>query len=134
MTTYRGCFGKVRSGPSGGAAGVVGEVRTWSFEETAERNDVSAIGTCTKKFQSGAKTTTGTLSVWWDPTDTRQGDFIVGNAVAVELYPAGTGSGSKYYKGVANIDSVSRSGGVDGTVESQFGFSVNGALTATGVP
>lgn len=134
MSVTRGCFGKVRSGPTGGASGVVGEVRNWSFEETADRQDTSAIGTCTKKFTSGAKQTTGTIAVWWDPTDTRQGDFKVGDAIALELYPGGTGAGSKYYKGIANVDSVSRSGGTEGAVESSFGFSVNGALTATAVP
>ena len=64
----------------------------------------------------------------------RRSTTEVGDAIALELYPGGTGSGSKYYKGIANVDSVSRSGGTEGAVESSFGFSVNGALTATAVP
>lgn len=134
MSTQRGCFGKVRSGPTGGASGVVGEVRNWSFEESAERIDVSAMGDCTKKFISGAKQTTGTVQVWYDQGDTRQADFVVGSQIALELYPGGTGSGKKYFKGIANIDSVARSGSTEGAVESTFGWSVNGALTATAVP
>lgn len=135
MATIRGCFGVVRSGPTGGALGAVGEARSWQFTETAERQDVSIMGTCTKKFISGAKETTGQITVWQDPSDTRQGDFVVGNQIAIELYPGGTGSGQRYYKGVANIDSIARSGGVDArAVEATFGWSVNGALTATTVP
>ena len=134
MATTRGCFGIVRSGPTGGAAGTVGECKAWSFQETAQRIDASIIGSCVKKFVSGAKETTGQVQVWWDPTDTRQNDFVGGNQIALELYPGGNSSGKKYYKGIANIDSIARSGDTEKVVESTYGFSVNGALTTTSVP
>ena len=129
MATQRGCFGVVRSGPSSGAAGAVGEVRNWSFEETADREDVSAMGTCAKKFSSGSKATTGTIEAWYDQDDTRQLDFRVGTEIALELYPGGTASGKKYYAGLANVDSVSLEADVDSSVRVRFGFSVNGELS-----
>lgn len=134
MSTTRGCFGVIRSGPTGGATHSVGEAVSWSFEETADREDVSAMGTCTKKFSSGAKQTTGSLEVWWDSADSGQADFVVGGKIGLELYPGGNGSGKTYYKGVANIDSVGRQGGVDASVKSTYGFSVDGAFTVTAVP
>ncbi len=128
MATQRGCFGVVRSGPSSGAVGAVAEVRNWSFEESAEREDLSVMGTCTKKFGSGPQQTTGTIEVFFDQSDPRQDDFVVGTEIALELYPGGTGSGKRYYKGLANIDSIKRDGNVTSSVGSSFGWSVNGAL------
>ena len=115
----------------------MGEVRNWSYEETAEQIDASAIGDCTKKFIAGAQQTTGTVQTFWDPADAAQLDFVVGGVLQIEFYPAGDGSGATFYKtptGGATILSVSRTGSVDNVVENNFGFTVNGALIATSVP
>lgn len=133
MSQTRGCLGVLRVGPTSGATGLIGEIVDWSFEESAERIDASSMGSCTKAYISGAVETTGTVTVHWDPADVGQADFAVGSRVALELYPAGgvSTTGNTYYKGVVNIDSVSRSADLDGIVESVFGWSVVGALTAT---
>lgn len=137
MAVTRGCKGKIFAKANGatGAATQVKEVRSWSFEETAERIDASEMGDCTKKFESGAKTTSGTIAVQWDPaTGSNQAVLTVGDKVDIELYPGGNGSGSTYYKGTATIESVSRSGEIDGIVASSYGFAVDGEMTTTGVP
>jgi hypothetical protein len=139
MATTRGCFGKIKSRVNGASGGlsVVGEARNWSYEETAEQLDASAMGDCTKKFVAGAQQTTGTVQTFWDSADAGQGVFTVGATVDLELYPGGSGSGNAFYKtatGGATITSVARSGGVDNIVENNFGFTVNGALIATSVP
>ena len=142
MATTKGCLGRIQMATTAtGAAAATGmaELRDWSYEETSEQIDVSAMGDCTKKFDAGAKATSGSITAWWDPTDTTgQGVLVVGNTVFLEIYPGGTGSGKTFYKtpaGGAVITSVSREGGgVDGTVGSTFGFTVNGSLTATSVP
>lgn len=138
MATTRGCFGKVFAelSATATAARVMSEVNAWSYEETAEQLDASEIGSCVKKFVAGATETTGTISTWWDTaTASEQQHFTVGGTVKLELYPGGNGSGSTYYKTAsAVVTSISRSGGVDGIVTNNFGFTVNGALTATSVP
>lgn len=140
MAVTRGCFGKVfgKATSTTGAATVVDEVRSWSYEETAEQLDASKIGDCTKKFEAGAQATQGTIQTWWHPAATgNQGIFAVGAKVHLELYPGGNATGAVYYKTPAEgatILSVSRNGGVDGLVENNFGFTVNGALVATTVP
>jgi hypothetical protein len=141
MATFRGCLGKVFSAAtSTGSPLVIGEVRNWQFEETAERKDASAMGTCAKKYVAGAIETSGQVQVWWDDADARQSDFVAGNTVGLELYPAGDGSGETYYKtavtatGGAVVTSRQVGGDVDGIVEQTFGFSVNGGFTTTTVP
>ena len=140
MAVTRGCLGiiKVKDLAATGATGRMYEVRDWEYSESAERLDSSQIGDCTKRFTAGAVETTGTINVWWDPAATsNQTDMTIANDITFSLYPGGSGSGNTYYKtptGGANVNELSRTGGVDGIVESSFSFSVNGALTATSVP
>lgn len=131
MATTRGCFGKVKSGAT---PDLVGEVRNWSSNESAERIDASVIGTCQKKFVAGAVETTVDLQCWWDPADTGQGNFAIGQEVAVELYPGGDASSAVYYSGTMMIDSIQRTGGVDGIVENNMSGTINGGLTEQTVP
>jgi len=140
MSVKRGCLGviKAKVATATSAATTVDEVRDWAYEESAEQIDASKIGDCTKKFEAGAKQTTGTINTWWEPSATgNQTIFTVGDKVALELYPASATSGSTYYTtptGGATITSVSRQGSVDGLVENNFGFTVNGEMTTTTVP
>ena len=140
MAVTRGCLGKifVKDSAATGAATQMLRVRDWSFSESADRLESSEIGACTKTYVAGAVETSGNLTVWWDTTTgANQSDMTVANDVFISFYPAGTGSGSTVYEtptGGANIQEVSRNGGVDGIVESSFSFTVNGSLTTTAVP
>lgn len=140
MAVKRGCLGSIKAkvATATSATTTVDEVRSWSYEESAEQIDASKIGDCTKKFEAGAQQTTGTIETWWEPSATgNQTIFIVGDKVFLELYAGGATSGSTYYKtpaAGATITSVSRTGSVDGLVENNFGFTVNGAMTTTTVP
>lgn len=137
MAVTRGCNGRVKAKVVGasGAAAAVGELTDWSFDEASERLDASAMGTCTKKFEAGAKETTGQITVHWDGADTVQNLITPGAALFIEIYPQGTGSSKKYYKtptAGATITNVNRSGnGVDGIVGASYSFAVNGSMTAT---
>jgi len=138
MATTRGCKGvvKIKAVGATSATNAVAELADWSYDESAEQIDVSAMGTCTKKYDAGAQSTTGQIRCHWDGTDTTgQNLLVVGSAVIIEVYPGGTATGTKYYKtgaSGATILSVNRAGnGVDGTVGATFGYAVNGAMTAT---
>ena len=139
MAVSRGCLGKIfvkDAAVTSGATQML-RVRDWSFSESAERLESSEIGACTKTYVAGAVETSGNVTVWWDTTTgANQTQMTVANDVYIEFYPAGTGSGSTYYKtptGGANIQEVSRSGGVDGIVETSYSFTVNGSLTTTAI-
>ena len=140
MAVTRGCLGKIfvkDAAVTSGATRML-RVRDWTFSETAERLDSSEIGDCTKTYVAGAVETSGTINVWWDTTSgANQGDMVVANDVFIQFYPGGTGSGSTIYEtptAGANVTEISRSGSIDGIVESTFTFTVNGALTTTSVP
>lgn len=129
MAVTRGCFGKVKSGAT---PDLVAEVRDWSFDESADVIDVSSIGSCTKTKTVGAINTSGTINCWWDPADTGQGNFVIGDIIALELHPGGDASGTTYYEtATAIISSISRRGGVDGAAEANFSFEVNGGMTTS---
>jgi hypothetical protein len=143
MAVTRGCFGVVKAKAVGAtsAANAIGELSAWSFEETAEQIDASSLGTCTKSFVAGAKSTTGNFECHWTTaTGDYQTLFVIGDELALEIYPGGTGSGNTYYKtgnaigSGAIMTSISRGAGVDDIVNSNYGFTVNGELTATAVP
>lgn len=140
MAVTRGCSGiiKVKDAAATGSAARIYQIRDWSYSESAERLDSSQIGACTKTYTAGAVETTVNITAWWDTTSgANQAQMTVANDVYVEIYPAGTGSGSTYYKtptGGANIQELSRSGGVDGIVESSWVMTVNGSLTSAAVP
>lgn len=140
MSVTRGALGiaKGKLTSASGSASQIREVRNWQFTESAEDLDASEIGTGTRESVAGVIQTTGTLECHWSPGGSDNQDFMtVGAIVDLELYPGGSGSGNTYYKtpaAGATLLSIDRSGGLDGTVGSTFGFTVNGQFTATSVP
>ena len=75
MAVTRGCFGKVfaKLATTTGAASQIAQTRDWQYEETAERNDSTVIGDCTKSFVVGAQETSGQLDCFWDVTSLSAG-------------------------------------------------------------
>ena len=126
MAVTRGCNGEVWAGPT---PTQVGEVTAWTFEETSEQIDASAMGTCTKKFEAGAVQTTGSIDLWWDGDDAGQDLLNVGDKIDIILRPEGTGSGLAEFTGNSTILSTSVTANVDSIVTASVGFAVNGAMT-----
>lgn len=143
MSTTRGCFGIIKAKAVGAtsAASAIGELRSYSQEESSEQIDASAMGTCTKKFQAGAKATALNFTAWWSTaTADLQSLLAIGSELSLELYPGGDASGATYYKtgnatgSGAVILNKTIGGEVDGLVELSVGSNVNGEMTATSVP
>lgn len=137
-TAIRGCFGKVKVKDlaATGAIAVVGGVQEWTLNEGAEEIDSSEIGTCTKAAIAGANSRTMSLT-GFKAADGNQGDLTIGNIIAIELYPAGSGSGSSYYAtttGGGTVLSREESGGNDSLVTLNLSIKINGDLTTTSVP
>ena len=93
------------------------------------------MGTCTKKFVVGAVEGNGTLTMYLDPTpDAGQELVVVGQNVDFELYPGGETSGQPTRTFNAVITDRGESAEVNGLVELQASYAVNGAITRGAVP
>ena len=134
MSVIRGCFGVVRAGAG---PTVVGEMRRWEYSERAERIDTSIMGNCTKRFTAGAKETTGRLSMWWnliaaasDPAGDAGQDLLnVGDSIALELHPNGTGTGKPQLSGTVTITDVDGNADVATVAELTVAFALDGEWT-----
>ena len=138
-TAIRGCFGKIKANDlaATGALAIVGGIQEWTLSEEAEEIDSSEIGTCTKAAVAGANSRTLSITGFYAPSDGNQSDLTVGNVVNIEIYPAGSGSGSEYYAsttGGATVLSIERGGSNDGLVSLNVSLKINGNLTTTSVP
>lgn len=138
-TAIRGCFGKikVKDEADSGSLQVVGGLQEYSLTEEAEEVDTSEIGTCVKKSVAGSVSRSLSMSGFYAPADGNQGSLSIGNVVDVEIYPAGSGSGSQYFAtttGGATVLSVERGGSNDGLVSLSLSLKINGSMTTTSVP
>ena len=125
MALHKGSEGVVKIGSN-----TIAEVRDWSLEETAETIDSTELSDSAKTFEVGTTSWSGSLNCFWDETDTTgQGACTVGASVTLNLYPEGATPGDTYATGTALINSLSKSGGIDGLVEASFSFQGTGALT-----
>lgn len=126
MATTRGCFGQITVN-----AAVVGELRAWELTETAEEIDVSAMGTCVKKYESGPVEASGTFTCWLDDTDAGQAELTVAAEVTVLLWPGGAGSGLAQRSFSARINEIPESADVDGAVERSYTYRATTAIDRT---
>ena len=128
MASHAGLEGTVIVGTSG----VVAEVREWEIQETGEVADSSSLDNTTgwRTHKATMKSWNGSLTCWWDETDTDgQGAMTIGASVTMKVYPEGNSTGDKYYTGTATITQINRKASFDGIVEASFSFTGNGALT-----
>ena len=91
MAVYKGREGTARMGGS-----TVGEVISWGCTITAQLQDSTKMGDNFTKDESVHGSWSGDMEVFWDPADPGQsaafgGTDIIGNRVAVILYPRGVG-------------------------------------------
>ena len=127
MATRKGKEGVVKIGAS-----TVGEVKSFELEVTANEVDVSTLGSGWTKTNSTQNSWSGTLEMFYDPTDLGQpAQIAVGTLVTLALYYEGVTTGLKYDTGSALITSISRSQSFDGMVNQTVAFTGNGILTTS---
>lgn len=101
----------------------VAEVQDWSYEDTVDLVEKSAMGDTTKSYLAGLKDGSGSVSCLWDETDTTgQGALVVGASVVLNLYPEGAATGATYKTGTVVVESVSVEGAKDDIVKQSFSF------------
>ena len=125
MANHKGSEGVVHVGTN-----AVGELKSYSVNETADTVDDTTIGDSAKTFQAGTTQFSGSADTFWDETDTAQIAMTAGASITLKFYPEGIASGATYYHGAAIVTSIDRSAAIGGMVESSFGFTGSGALTS----
>lgn len=125
MATHHGKDGTVKIG-----ANTVAEINSFSIDETADTAEKTAMGDSSKSFLVGVTTATGTITCYWDETDTSgQGAMTSGASVTLNLYPEGADSGDTYASLTALITSVGVSVDMGSVVERSFGWQATGGVT-----
>lgn len=129
MATTTGSSGVVKIAADGGSVAVVGEVRSFSIETSADTIEDSSMGDSARTYKSGLESSTVTIECYWDGADAQQ-LVLDGRAdIDFEIYPTGTATGEKYYSGGGIVTSKSISTSFDGMVEASFSVQVSGAVT-----
>ena len=128
MATHTGSEGTIKIG-----ADVVGELRSFSLESTAETIEDTSMGDTNRSYKVGLKTFTGTASVYFDETDAGQILLVAGAEITLNVYPEGATSGDTFYTGSAIVTGKTINSSFDGMVEAEISFQGSGALTESTV-
>ena len=102
MATHIGNSGSVKI-----AAATVAEVLSWSLTEGANVADDTILGDASASHKVGTKNWSGSVSCYWDETDTNgQEAMVVGASVDLSLLPDGATTGDIDFNGTATITSI----------------------------
>ncbi len=129
MATTKGSSGVVKLAVNGGSVAAMGEVRSFTLDETADTIEDSVMGDTARTYLSSLTSATLSMDVYWDDADAVQLVMDSGAALDWELYPTGTGTGEKYYSGGGILTSKEITASFDGMVEGSFELQVSGAVT-----
>tara|TARA_R110002153_G_scaffold51268_2_gene144155 strand:- start:2621 stop:3007 length:387 start_codon:yes stop_codon:yes gene_type:complete len=128
MATHTGSEGTIKIGSD-----TLGELRSFSLESTAETIEDTSMGDSARTYKVGLTAFTGTASVFFDETDTAQGNVDSGASITLNVYPEGDTAGDTYYSGSAIVTGRTINSSFDGMVEMELSFQGSGALTETTV-
>lgn len=127
MASTAGSSGVFKIHQTDGSEALVTEVRSYSFDSTADTIEKSVMGNTARTYLAGLGSSTVSVEVYWDSTD--QAQFDERATVYWELYPTGTGSGEKYYHGSGIVTGKTISAAFDGMTEASFSIQNSGAVT-----
>ena len=129
MATHKGSEGLVKIGSN-----VVAEVTGFSFDETCDTIEDTALSDTARTYVTDYTTFSGTIDCMFDETDTTgQGAMTNGASVALDLFPEGASAGDTYFSGTALITSISRANAMGSMVTASFSFQGTGALGSSTV-
>jgi hypothetical protein len=125
MANHKGSEGIAKVGSN-----TIAEIKDFSLSETAETIDDTTMGDSARTKQVGLTTASGSMTAFWDETDTSgQGAMTVGASVTLNLYPEGATTGDNYATLTALITEKGISTTLDGMVETTVSFEATGAVT-----
>ena len=124
MATHTGSEGTIKV-----ATTTVGELRSYSLEQTADTIEDTSLGDTSRTYKTALKGWSGSASLFFDEADAGQILLVLGTSIALKVYPEGASSGDKYYYGDAIITGSNISASFDGMVEAEITFTGTGAIT-----
>ena len=124
MATHTGSEGTIKV-----ATTTVGELRSYSLEQTADTIEDTSMGDTSRSYKNALKGWSGSASLFFDEADAGQILLVLGTEIALKVYPEGASSGDKYYYGDAIITGSNISASFDGMVEAEITFTGTGAIT-----
>ena len=127
MASSAGSSGVFKLATTDGSEAAIAEVRSYSFDVTADTIDKSVMGDTAREFLAGLSSSTLSIEAYWDAAAHAAIDERA--TVFWELYPTGTGSGEKYYHGSGVVSGKTISAAFDGMVEASFSIQNSGAVT-----
>lgn len=124
-------------GTTYGTAVIVGQMRSWSLDDTAETLDTTVMSGTASGFIfrdtiPSFKTWTLTVDFIYDKADaaTAEARFKAGNNAVVAVYPEGNNTANDVaISGTGLITSLSRSASYDGLIECSVTFEGKSALS-----
>jgi len=128
MATKTGASGVVKVQVSGTTVAVVGEVRSFTFDGSADTIEDSVIGDTARTYKQGLATNTVSIECYWDEADAQQLILDERADIDFEIYPTGTGTGETYFSGGGIVTARSITGAFDGMVEASFTIQCSGAV------
>ena len=128
MATNKGSSGVVKIAASGGSAAVVGEVRSYSIDTTADTVEDTVMGDTARTYLPSLTSATLSVECYWDDGDAQQLVLDEGTDIDWEIHPTGTGAGEKYYSGGGVVTAKTITASFDGMVEASFSVQVSGAV------
>ena len=123
MATYKGSDGVVTIGGT-----AVGEIRSFSVEESADTIEDTAMGDTSRSYKSSLKSFSASIDALFDNDDSGQDALTIGSEVACIFRSQGTGSTNMERSGTGIVTGVSINQSYDGLVETSFTLQGTGAL------
>ncbi len=124
MATLVGKDGVVKIGSN-----AIGEIRSYSIEQTMDVIEDSVIGDTDRTYTSGLKSFSGSMDVFFDDTNTGQLDVQVGDTGTISVQVEGDTSGDHKLSGSILVTGRTITASFDGMVEASVSFQGSGALT-----
>ena len=133
MAIKSGIGGIIKTNITGSTVAVVGEIKSFAFDGTADTTETSVMGSTAKTFIAGLKGYTLTFDAFWDEADAQQLLLDEGADIDFELYPTGAGSGETLFTGGGIVTSRAISASFDGMVEMSVSVQCSGAVVESQV-
>jgi hypothetical protein len=112
------------------ATNTVAEIRSYSYEETADTIEDTSMGDAARTFVTSLTGWSGSLEAMWDETDTTgQGALTIGATVTVSFYPEGETTADTFHTGTAIVTGITRTGSFDDLVMVSMTLQGTGVLT-----
>jgi len=120
MATVTGQSGVVKLQLADTSVALVGEVRSFTIDDSADTIESTKMGDTRRTYKPGLANTTVSIDCYWDDSDAQQLVLDTRAIVDWEISPSGTGSGAKKYSGRGTVTSKSLTASFDGMVEASF--------------